>query len=69
MQRRFKRTAQCSHAITVSVISNGLERVVCEQCGDINLRYESMISGDVRREAFARHQEEAFLKKLLELAD
>jgi hypothetical protein len=69
MHQRFKRTAQCTHTSTISVISNGLERVICEQCGDVNLRYESMISGDVKREAFARAQEEAFLKKLIELAD
>lgn len=44
----------CSHVSTITVVSGGLERVVCEDCGDVTIRYESMISGDVDRAKFAR---------------
>jgi hypothetical protein len=38
----------------VTVISDGLERVICETCGQVTLRYESMISGDIQRSQFSR---------------
>lgn len=44
----------CSHESTVSVISAGLERVICEECGNISVRYESMIRHDVDRSQFTR---------------
>jgi hypothetical protein len=44
----------CTHQESICVISDGLERVVCEGCGDVIIRYESMISGDISRSQFAR---------------
>ena len=44
----------CSHDSTVTVITAGLELVVCEGCGSVTVRYESAISGDARRSQFAR---------------
>lgn len=45
---------ECSHDSTVTVITAGLELVVCEGCGSVTVRYESAISGDARRSQFAR---------------
>ena len=45
---------ECSHDRTVTVITAGLELVVCEGCGDVTVRYESAISGDAKRSQFAR---------------
>lgn len=53
-RRRSHIFGRCTHTRTLSVISEGLERVICEQCGDVTIRYESMISGDVSRSQFAR---------------
>lgn len=36
------------------MIADGLERVICEECGDVTIRYESMIPGDISRSQFAR---------------
>lgn len=44
----------CSHGSTLSVISEGLERVVCETCGLVTTRFESFIDGDVQRSKFSR---------------
>lgn len=44
----------CSHESTVSVISAGVEQVICEECGHVSVRYESMIPHDVDRSQFTR---------------
>ena len=36
------------------MITSGVERVVCENCGLITDRYESFIEGDIDRSKFAR---------------
>jgi hypothetical protein len=54
MPRTHPRRGECEHAQTVTVISDGLERVICETCGQVTLRYESMISGDIQRSQFSR---------------
>lgn len=54
ISRTHPRSRDCSHKLTVSVISDGLERVICEECGHVSIRYESMISGDIRRSQFKR---------------
>lgn len=54
MPRTHPRRRDCAHPVTVSVIADGLERVVCEDCGQVTIRYESMISGDVKRSQFSR---------------
>lgn len=53
-----RRVDQCHHLSTVQVISGGLERVVCEDCGHVTVRYESMISGNVQRSMFSRRADE-----------
>jgi len=44
----------CAHASTVSVISGRIENVICEDCGHVSIRYESMIRQDVERSQFRR---------------
>jgi hypothetical protein len=50
----YRRTAECRHETTVSVISGGIERDICEACGNVTLRYEAFISGAPDRSKFAR---------------
>ena len=57
-----RRTTTCSHQSTVSVVTGGLERVICEYCGDVTVRYESMISGDINRLQFSRKAEKTAAK-------
>lgn len=52
--RLVDRIRLCSHQQSISVIADGLERVICEECGDVTIRYESMIPGDISRSQFAR---------------
>ena len=58
MPRTHPKHRDCVHSETVNVISNGLERVICEQCGHVSVRYESMISGDLSRSQFPRKADE-----------
>lgn len=60
----YRKIAACSHLSTVTVVSAGLERVICEDCGDVNIRYESMISGDVDRSKFSRDADAAIYLSL-----
>ena len=50
----YRKIAVCSHQSTVTVITGGLERVICEDCRHVTIRYESMISGDLDRSMFSR---------------
>jgi len=52
----FDRTyrAACSHQSTVKGVTGGPERVPCEECGDVIVRNESMISRDIDRSMFPR---------------
>lgn len=52
--RVVDRIRHCSHEESISVIAGGLERVICEDCGDVTIRYESMIASDISRGQFAR---------------
>lgn len=54
MVSRRRGRGECSHSSTIQVITNGLERVVCEDCSHVSVRYESMISGDIDRSMFIR---------------
>lgn len=54
--RRSK--GKCSHPRSVSVIHAGLERLVCESCGEVRIEYRSdAVSTDPVRESFAREVE------------
>ncbi len=57
----------CAHGSTITVMSAGLERIVCEDCGHMSFRYASALSGDVDREQFARRSEDRVLKALISL--
>ena len=50
----YRKIAACSHQNTVTVVSAGLERIICEDCSNTTIRYESMISGDLDRSKFSR---------------
>jgi hypothetical protein len=54
----YRRVAKCRHEQTISVISDGVEREICEDCGNVTIRYESMIEGSVQRSAFSRKADE-----------
>lgn len=54
MVRTHPRPRNCSHEPTVNVITNGIERVICEMCGYVSIRYESTISRDIDRSQFRR---------------
>jgi len=52
----------CGHAKTVSVIHAGLERMICDTCGQIRIEYRSdAVSADPGRESFARQVERVAL--------
>lgn len=59
MVRTHPRPRHCSHESTVNVISNGLERVICELCGNVSIRYDSTISRDIDRSQFRRKADES----------
>lgn len=52
--RRFERSGACVHQSTVEVTTNGLQRVVCEDCGHIAFRPVATLAGDIDRSRFAR---------------
>ncbi len=52
--RTHPKRRDCTHMATLNVITGGLERVICEDCGHVSVRYESMISRDVHRSQFKR---------------
>ncbi len=62
MRKRFSLLFGCSHRSTVSVVTGGLQRVICEDCGDLTVKYESMISGDLDRSKFSRRTDSTQMK-------
>lgn len=51
----YRKVAACRHERSVSVISDGLEKEICEGCGNVTIRYESVIDdGSIDRNVFAR---------------
>lgn len=51
----YRKVAACHHERSVSVISDGLEKEICEGCGNVTIRYESVIDdGSIDRNVFAR---------------
>jgi len=51
---RFERSGTCVHRSNVEVTTNGLKRVVCEDCGHIAIRPVTTIAVDIDRSRFAR---------------
>ncbi len=65
----FQKIRPCRHPSTIAVTTSGLERRVCEACGNVTVKYEFSISGDARRENFARVSEAPRRLETAELAD
>lgn len=61
----YRRIRDCSHRSTLTVVNGGLERVICEDCGDVTVRYESMISANLDRSKFSREADSAHVKAAL----
>lgn len=38
----------------MTVVTDGMERVICEDCGDVTITFESTSSGDLARSKFSR---------------
>jgi hypothetical protein len=49
-----RRSGKCAHDATVSVVSAGIERIICESCGLVGVSYQSALDGAIDRRAFAR---------------
>lgn len=55
-----KRTdRECQHTQTMSTISAGIERIVCEDCGHLGFNYLAVTKGSVDRASFARPADNA----------
>ncbi len=54
---RFRRGNKCAHSSTLEVTTNGLTRLVCENCGHVAIRPVAGIVGDIDRSSFARRSE------------
>ncbi|CAN5793956.1 hypothetical protein BH23ACT4_BH23ACT4_00310 [soil metagenome] len=48
------RPGLCLHEQTLTTITCGLQRIVCESCGHVGVRYIRPISGPIDRRRFAR---------------
>lgn len=48
----------CTHSGTIAVNSSGLERSICESCGHVSVSFNTGITGEVSRSAFAREADE-----------
>jgi hypothetical protein len=64
-----RRTAECRHSATVSVISGGLEREICEACGNVTLKYDASITGTPDRSRFARKADKIAARRAAHLAE
>ena len=51
---RGRQGNDCRHPATMSTITAGLERVVCESCGHMSIRNLTSLAGPVERDRFAR---------------
>jgi hypothetical protein len=52
----FHQKVECHHEATVSVVSSGIQRDICEGCGNVSLRdrHEAVVGGSPDRSKFAR---------------
>lgn len=48
------RPGLCMHEDTLTTITCGLQRIVCESCGHVGVRYIRPIAGPIDRRRFAR---------------
>ena len=57
-RKELKLRAQCAHSETLTTITAGIERSVCETCGHLSMQYVSEFCSPVERETFARQIDE-----------
>ncbi len=48
----------CSHIGAITVRSTGIERIVCETCGHVSIRFETAANDEFQRDVFARQADE-----------
>ncbi len=46
--------ANCQHSTTIAVISAGVERIVCESCGNVSFVFRDDMTVEINRDMFAR---------------
>lgn len=56
-KRNRSARAACEHQSTVTVRNGGIERTVCESCGNVSFRGLEGLSGDASRDQFEREAE------------
>jgi hypothetical protein len=44
----------CPHSTTIAVISAGVERIVCESCGNVSFVFRDDMTVEINRDMFAR---------------
>lgn len=54
MEVKRTRPGLCLHEETLTTITCGLQRIVCESCGHVGVRYIRPIAGPIDRRRFAR---------------
>lgn len=61
--KRGRQLAHCPHTETLTTITAGVERSVCESCGHLSFHFPEMISGPVHRNRFARPADQVHASK------
>src|SRR3970282_338870 len=61
--QRGRPLAHCPHTETLTTITAGVERSVCESCGHLSFHFPEMISGPVHRNRFARPADQVHASK------
>ena len=51
----------CVHAKSIVVNTVGLQRLICETCGHVSVKFSDNNSNEVQRTAFARNGDEFLL--------
>ena len=59
----------CSHEETLTVNAAGIERVICEVCGHVSIRFHDDVLNDVERAALAREVDDAMKRSLVMAAE
>jgi hypothetical protein len=44
----------CAHSKTVAIISAGIERIVCQSCGNVSFMFLDGMTDEIDRDMFAR---------------
>ena len=57
-RKEAKLRANCEHEATLSTITAGIERTVCEACGHLTMRHVAVACSPVDRATFAREIDE-----------